>query len=216
MSELETRARRHAALGDPVRLAIVDFVRDSDRTVNAIREYVEVSSPLLSHHLDVLEDAGLVIRRQSSSDGRKRFVSLVHPAVPNLSRKPLPKDVLFVCTENSARSQLASALWSKIVGTRARSAGMKPAAAIHPLAIEVGRRRGLDLRHARPRSMDKKAKQGVVVVTVCDSAFEELGVDQIDLHWSIQDPAEVGTVKAFVDALDEIEDRINYVKGMEK
>lgn len=64
--------------------------------------------------------------------------------------------------------------------------------------------------------MDKKAKQGAVVVTVCDSAFEELGVDQVDLHWSIQDPADVGTMKAFVDALDEIENRINYVKGIEK
>lgn len=213
MESVEVRAQRHAALGDPVRLTIVDFVRDSDRTVNAIREYVEVSSPLLSHHLDVLEDAGLIVRRHSSSDGRKRFVSLVRAAVPRLPDVSIPERVLFVCTENSARSQLASATWTKLIGTQAVSAGTRPAAAVHPLAIEMGGRRGLDLRRTRPCAMNDKMSKGAVVVTVCDDAFEELGPERVTLHWSIPDPAMVGTKKAFSEALGEIEDRITYMKG---
>jgi protein-tyrosine-phosphatase len=214
--DLELQSRRHAALGDPVRLAIVEFVRDSDRTVNAIQEFVEVSSSLLAHHLDVLEEVGLITRRQSDADGRKRFVSLQLGSLPRLSFGPIPARLVFVCTENSARSQFASALWSKITGIRASSAGTKPAKSVHPLAVEVGKRRGLDLSAARPRALDQSASHGSMLVTVCDAAFEELGSNRIDAHWSIADPAKRGTRRAFLDALDAIEERINNMKGTYK
>jgi protein-tyrosine-phosphatase len=211
--DLEIRARRHAALGDPVRLAIVEFVRDSDRTVNAIQQFVEVSSSLLAHHLDVLEGVGLITRRQSDADGRKRFVSLEPGSLPRPSDAPIPDRVVFVCTENAARSQLASALWTKITGSRASSAGTKPARRVHPLAIEVGKHRGLDLSTARPRALGHGASGGSMVVTVCDGAFEELGSRRIDAHWSIPDPVKRGTRKAFLETLDAIEERINNMKG---
>lgn len=211
--DLEIRARRHAALGDPVRLAIVEFVRDSDRTVNSIQQFVEVSSSLLAHHLDVLEGVGLITRRQSDADGRKRFVSLEAGSLPRFSNGPIPDRLVFVCTENAARSQLASALWTKITGSRASSAGTKPAREVHPLAVEVGKDRGLDLSTAMPRPLGHGASGGSMVVTVCDGAFEELGSRRIDAHWSIPDPAKRGTRKAFLDALDAIEERINNMKG---
>lgn len=214
--DIELQSRRHAALGDPVRLSIIEFVRDSDRTVNAIQEFVEISSSLLAHHLDVLEEVGLITRKQSDADGRKRFVTIESGALPRLSFRPVPDRLVFVCTENSARSQFASALWSKITGTRASSAGTKPAKRVHPLAIEIGRRRGLDLSAAIPRALDQKASRGSMVVTVCDAAFEELGSHRIDAHWSIPDPAKRGTRRAFLDALDVIEERINNMKGTYK
>ena len=213
VTSLTVRARRHAALGDPVRLAIVDFVRDSDRSVNAIREYLELSSPLVSHHLDVLEEAGLIVRSKSLSDGRKRFVSLQHSSLPGDHGSRMPNRVIFVCTENAARSQLASALWMDITGLHATSAGTNPAAAVHPLAVEVGRARGLDLRTARPRRFNTKLTRGSLVITVCDSAFEEIGPELSDWHWSIPDPSVRATKQAFTEIAGLIEQRINHVKG---
>lgn len=213
MDEVFLRARRHAALGDAVRLTIVDFVRDSDRTVNEIREYVELGSSLLAHHLDVLEDAGLITRHTSRGDARRRYVSLSPAAIPIVGRAIIPNNVLFVCTENSARSQLASALWGQKTHTSANCAGTKPAQRVHPRTVEVGRRYGLDLREATPRALTSEDMRESFVVTVCDSAYEELGSDLVDSHWSIADPAAKGTISAFVDAIEEISQRITNTTG---
>ncbi|NCZ88504.1 MAG: ArsR family transcriptional regulator, partial [Actinobacteria bacterium] len=74
---LATRAALFAALGDPLRLKIADELATSDRTPGELLEWVDVSSALLAHHLDVLEAAGVIERTTSHADGRKRFVRLV-------------------------------------------------------------------------------------------------------------------------------------------
>ncbi|MFN7151295.1 MAG: ArsR/SmtB family transcription factor, partial [Microthrixaceae bacterium] len=70
--DLELRARRHAALSDPARLAIVDELSVSDRSPLELGRDLAMESNLLAHHLDVLEQAGVVVRRRSSGDGRRR------------------------------------------------------------------------------------------------------------------------------------------------
>src|SRR5580765_4406454 len=129
MSVTAVRADRHAALGDPTRLAIVDALRVSDRASIELRRIVGVESNLLAHHLDVLESVGLVKRARSSGDGRRRYVRLVHNAMASLSSigSVPPQPVLFVCTRNSARSQLAAALWRSLTNAPAESAGTHPA-----------------------------------------------------------------------------------------
>ena len=103
---LPIRAARHAALGDPVRLAIVDELAASDRSPVELRHRFGLESNLLAHHLDVLESVGLVNRTRSSGDGRRRYVHLLRPALADLSVGTPPRTgpALFVCTRNSARS----------------------------------------------------------------------------------------------------------------
>ena len=55
---VESRAARHAALGDPVRLAIVDELAVSDLAPVELHERIGIASNLLAHHLDVLETRG--------------------------------------------------------------------------------------------------------------------------------------------------------------
>src|SRR5512147_2971352 len=137
---LEIRAARHAALGDPARLAIVDELSVSDRAPVEIRRLLEMESNLLAHHLDVLERVGLIERSRSSGDGRRRYVHLLPDALDGLApgRRIHAGDALFVCRANSARSQLAAGLWHQATGETATSAGTHPADRVHPGAVAAG------------------------------------------------------------------------------
>ena len=210
-ASLELRAARHAALGDPVRLAIVDELAMSDRAPVELRGLVGIESNLLAHHLDVLEGVGLINRSRSSGDGRRRYVHLLRGALGGLvpGRRLTPERALFVCTRNSARSQLAAALWRRLTDAPAESAGTHPAARVHPGALAAGRRAGLDLDNAAPRELSNVKRVPGLVVTVCDQAHEELDVDGGWLHWSVPDPVPVGTRAAFDATVDELRDRIN-------
>ena len=174
---------------------------------------MNIESSLLAHHLDVLESAGMIVRSQSSGDGRRRYVHLVRSVFDGLvpGRRMVPERALFVCTRNSARSQLAAVLWRSLTGTSAESAGTHPAGRVHPGAIAAARRAGLDLTGARPRALDDIAVLPSVVVTVCDQAHEELTPEHHWLHWSIADPVTGGTRSAFDGALAELRDRIELL-----
>lgn len=212
MRDLERRARWHAALGDPLRLAIVDELVVSDRSPGELAGRLDVAPSLLAHHLDTLAGAGIVERVASAGDGRRRYVRLVRPPVPSLGigRTRLPSTVLFVCTRNSARSPLAMVLWTDLLGGRASSAGTHPADAVHPGAIEAAERRGLDLGHARPGRLSSTI-DAELVVTVCDRAHEELepGVDW--WHWSIPDPVADSGPGAFDATVEALSRRISSV-----
>jgi protein-tyrosine-phosphatase len=214
------RAARHAALGDTVRLAVVDELSISDRSPGELGRLVGVGSNLLAHHLDVLESVGLIERSRSSGDGRRRYVHLRRDALVDLApgrRVPLGS-ALFVCTANSARSQLAAALWERTTGRHASSAGTHPAASIHPGAVAAARRVGLDLGRSRPRALADVDAGPDVLVTVCDRAHEELGptvfaAAAATLHWSVPDPVPVGDDTAFDAAVAELQDRIDALVG---
>lgn len=208
--DLRRRAQIHAALSEPSRLAIVDALVCSDRSPTELARRCSLSANLLTHHLDVLERAGLVDRVISSGDRRRRYVRLRHEPLAGYGTASSRHAgrALFVCTHNSARSQLAAALWSERTGYDADSAGTQPADRVHPGAEAAAARAGLDLRGARPRRMNPANERADVVVTVCDRAHEQLKPDASWWHWSVPDPVDAGTADAFDAALAEIDTRI--------
>jgi protein-tyrosine-phosphatase/DNA-binding transcriptional ArsR family regulator len=213
-TEVEARAALHAALGDPLRLAIVDELVRSDRTAAELSARFGLAGNLLAHHLAVLERADLIARRRSSGDHRRRYVHvraeqlrLAEPLRPSRDR---PRDAVFVCTRNSARSQMAAALWSARTGRSATSAGTEPSDRVHPLAIAAAAHAGLDLGDARPRALVRDDLGAELVITVCDLAHERIPAPPDWLHWSIADPAEVGTPEAFEAAFRALDERISW------
>jgi protein-tyrosine-phosphatase len=145
-----------------------------------------------------------------------------------------PRRVLFVCTHNSARSQLAAAAWQRVSQLPAASAGTHPAPRVHPRAVAVGRRHGLRLTASRTSSLTDVATADDLIVCVCDNAHEELtahaapvgdrAVGDIQLvgdiplvgdiqlvgniHWSVPDPVRVDTDDAFETAYAELAGRV--------
>ncbi len=213
---LEERAARHGALSDPIRLAIVDELVRSDRSPVELRRLFDIESNLLAHHLDTLESVGMIQRSPSSGDGRRRYVRLIRATLPGL----IPSDslalaaskALFVCSANSARSQLAAALWRNLAGVAAESAGTHPAPRIHPGARAAAKRVGLDLGDRVPQSLE--ALEAIeplptLVITVCDQAHEEIELGTNWLHWSIADPVADGTKLAFDATVSELRERIS-------
>jgi protein-tyrosine-phosphatase len=188
----------HAALGEPVRLAIVDELSRTDRSPTELADLMAVPSNLMAHHLDVLESVGLIERFGSSGDRRRRYVRLRPGPLAALgTAATVPTErVVFVCSHNSARSQLAAAMWLVRTGHPARSAGTHPVDAVHPGAIAAAGRIGLDLAGARPRRLET-VDDDEQVVTVCDRAHEELDCRPGWWHWSLPDPVAVGTDAAF-------------------
>ncbi|MEX0946913.1 MAG: helix-turn-helix domain-containing protein [Acidimicrobiia bacterium] len=212
--ESEQRARVHAALGDPERLRIVDDLTLTDRSVNELGDLVHMPGNLLAHHLEVLENAGLIRRHMSEGDHRRRYVSLQRDMMAMLiARDSRPvQSVLFVCTHNSARSQFAAALWRRRSGGPARSAGTQPARTVHPLAIKVAAEFGIDLSRAKPKGYDSIGPAPALVVSVCDRAREAgLPPAGSHLHWSVPDPLAKSTLSAFRAAFTEITERVEVL-----
>lgn len=209
------RVRRHAALGEPHRLVVVDALRASDRSPSELRELTGLPSNLLAFHLDVLEDAGLVARRRSQGDARRRYVTLRADALEDLLPPLAVPDgpVVFVCTRNAARSQLAAALWHRRTGRAAASAGARPAAAPDPNAVAVAAQHGLDTAGWRPTGYDAIEVDPAMVVSVCDRAREAgLPWDAPTVHWSVVDPAG-GTREDYDAVYRELDTRIARLAG---
>jgi protein-tyrosine-phosphatase/DNA-binding transcriptional ArsR family regulator len=207
---LERRVTAHRALGDPTRLAIVDELVRSDRSPLELQRLTATSSNLLAHHLDVLESAGLVHRGRSTGDARRRYVKLRDEAMIGLVPRPhtAPTKVMFVCTRNSARSQLAAALWRQLTGAPADSAGTDPATRVHPGAVAAAKRANLELSGYAPHRLNLSARLPRIVITVCDQAHESLPPHPTWLHWSIADPVPIGTAVGFDATVDVLRRRI--------
>jgi len=209
-AELEQRASLHAALSELARLRIVDALAVGDAAPSELAAMLDIPSNLLAHHLRILESARLITRTRSEGDKRRSYLRLVPATLDALTPPPLrsAERVLFVCTANSTRSQLAAALWRHVSPLPAVSAGTHPAERIHPGAIAAAERHRLPLRRVRPRAIADVQADNDLVITVCDVAHEELR-ERADLHWSVADPVRVGTAAAFDRAHDELARRVN-------
>ena len=209
--KLKNRARVHAALGDPQRLKIADSLTVSDMTVTELGNIVDMPSNLLAHHLDVLENAKVIKRRDSEGDGRRRYVVL-NPKIAGLvthGSSAVGARPLFICTHNSARSQFAAAMWAQRTEAEVSSAGTDPAPRVNPMAVSVASEYGLDLSHVEPHGYHEVAETPDIVISVCDKAGEGyIPWDVPHLHWSIPDPVRKGLEQAFRKAFDDIAERI--------
>jgi arsenate reductase len=133
--------------------------------------------------------------------------------------------VLFLCTGNSARSQMAEAILNRKGGSRfaAESAGSQPAPAVNPYAIDALREAGIAWRGHPPRGLDGLLHSDWdFVITVCDAAKEACPVfpgQPVLAHWGMPDPAGVegddGAKRAaFFDALSLISRRIDLLVSL--
>lgn len=223
------RARMHAALGEPVRLTVVDHLVLGDASPGELGALVELQTNLLAHHLKVLEEAGLVRRVRSEGDKRRSYVQLCWDDVdvarllassPVAVGVPVPR-VVFVCTQNSARSQLAAAVWARTSPVPVASAGTRPAVRVHPRAVTTARRHGLRLGRARTHHVADTLRPSDLVIAVCDQAHEELaaGHDAVPagqgsvargwLHWAVPDPVRLDSDEAFDTAYTDLTHRVD-------
>ena len=134
--------------------------------------------------------------------------------------------VLFLCTGNSCRSQMAEAFLRHMAGERfeALSAGLEPAAEIHPLAVRVMAENGLDLSGQRPKGVREYLvrRTAQIVITVCDRAAQRCPTTWPGalerLHWPFDDPAafegdQPTKLAKFREVRDQIEDRLRFWLG---
>lgn len=221
LQDLDRRVDVLTALADPARLRVVDALVLGDASPGELAERLGLRSNLLAHHLGVLERQGLVTRHRSQADRRRSYLRLVPGSLADLlpghsdvgTGVLTPARVVFVCTANSARSVLASALWSRNSAVPSTAGGTSPAPALSPGTAAVAQRHQLPLPQTSPQLVpDLTARD--VVVTVCDNAFEELApIGALDapahrLHWSVPDPVPAGDEQAFEDAYADIEGRV--------
>ena len=135
------------------------------------------------------------------------------------STKPLR--VLFVCTENAGRSQIAEALLRQKGAGKflVKSAGSRPAREINPLALAVLREQGIDWTGHRPKGFDSVLDEHWdMIITLCDKAREACPAfpgQPVYAHWGMPDPAAAtgddAKHRAFVAAAQYLRQRVDYM-----
>lgn len=210
-ADVARRAALHGVLSDPGRLAVVDLLAWGDRSPSDLARELGMTSNLLAHHVGVLVEHGIVRRVRSEGDRRRTYLALEPGALDGVAAatgtQPAPPRIVFVCTANSARSQLAAALWQRASDLPTASAGTHPAPAVAPGAVRAAQRHRLPALGS-PRTLDDVLGDGDYVVTVCDRAHEELPGLAAG-HWSVPDPVRAGDDDAFEAALAELERRVH-------
>jgi protein-tyrosine-phosphatase/DNA-binding transcriptional ArsR family regulator len=229
----------------PLRWRLLQELVASDRAVWELTQSVDEPQNLVSYHLRQLREGGLVSARRSSADRRDTYYAVdlarcrgelqaaggaLHPALalvpaapvrPPVRRSGRRPRVLFLCTGNSARSQIAEALLEHMSdGTvEAVSAGSNPKP-LHPNAVRVMRKRGIDISSNRTKHLDEfLAQRFDRVITLCDRVREvcpEFPAQPQLVHWSVPDPAlEGSTTRASYPAFErtaaELETRISFL-----
>jgi protein-tyrosine-phosphatase/DNA-binding transcriptional ArsR family regulator len=228
-------------LADPLRWQLLDELGRSDRRVGELCELVDRPQSLVSYHLRALRNGGLVTARRSAADGRDTYYrgdvsrwadvlraagGALHPAI-DLERHDRPPParrrgraatrILFLCTGNSSRSQMAEALLTTMTdgAVVARSAGSAPKP-LHPSAVRVMSDRGIDIAGCRSKHLDRFANERFDrVITLCDKVREvcpEFPGQPTTAHWSMADPAtdDAGDL-AFIRTADEIDQRVQLL-----
>jgi protein-tyrosine-phosphatase len=227
--------------GHPLRWRLLSELARSDRRVGELCELADRRQSLVSYHLRQLRDGGLVSMRRSAADGRDTYYVVdlarcgellssagvaLHPGLapaPNARRERRcgHARVLFLCTGNSARSQMAEALCAPASGgaVRAVSAGSHPKP-LHPNAVRVMRKRGIDLAGRRSKHVSEfSGRRFDYVISLCDRVREVcpefLGGPEL-IHWSMPDPAREGrtddeTLPAFERTAAELCRRIGFL-----
>lgn len=226
-------------VADPQRWQLLSHLSESDRRVGELAGLTGEAQNLVSYHLRELRTAGVVTSRRSSADGRDTYyrldleryaalfaeaASALHPSVrlapvvppPGAGRQRKKLQVLFLCTGNSARSQMAEAFLADRLGDRVdvSSAGSHPKA-LHPLAVAALAERGINIAGNTTRHFDAfNKKRFDRIITLCDKVREvcpDFPGDPRYAHWSMPDPSLEGTTEAFARAAEEIDTRVTQL-----
>lgn len=232
-------------LAHELRWQILMLLARSDYRGLEIVQRLKQPQNLISYHLRMLATQHLVSERRSTADGRDIYYSLnvetlreryvaaaaaLHPALIGespLLRETLPLQiapaprVLFLCTENSARSQMAEGLLRHLAGDTLEvvSAGSQPSE-VHPAAIRVLAQMGVDISQQRSKQLTLFQDQSFdYIVTVCDRMREACPTfpgDREQIHWSLPDPAALSGVsedareQAFAQIADQLLTRLRH------
>jgi protein-tyrosine-phosphatase/DNA-binding transcriptional ArsR family regulator len=198
-------------LAHALRWSLLRALSVSDYRVQELVSRLEQPMNLVSYHLKQLRDAGLVTARRSEADARDVYYTLdvdhlrralaaaaaaLHPALL-LAETPTEarprRRVLFVCTHNSARSQIAEGLLRHLGGAAVEvySAGSHPTH-VHPEAVQAMDQLGINIRGQQAKHLsDFDGQSFDYVITVCDRAREICPTfpgDSQQLHWGFADP----------------------------
>lgn len=226
-----------------LRWQIITTLIHSDYRVQELIDVLQQPQNLVSYHLKQLRHLRVITERRSTADARdiyysvdlvqlQRFYDAVgealhpalrhrEPATAGLERHPqLSARILFLCTENSARSQMAEGILRHASGNAIEvfSAGTEPST-IHAYAIRALAELGIDISQQRAKSVNEFQGQTFdYVITVCDRARENCPVftDNAQfIHWSLSDPAAVADKKAHYEAFQhtaqQLQIRIHYL-----
>jgi ArsR family transcriptional regulator, arsenate/arsenite/antimonite-responsive transcriptional repressor / arsenate reductase (thioredoxin) len=225
-----------ALAGHGLRWRLLSELSHSDRQVRELTGLVGEPQSLVSYHLGRLRAGGLVAMRRSSADRRETYyridlarcgelladaASALHPGLRPAPR-PVPRvspatSVLFLCTGNSARSQIAEALLRHhgADGVEVFSAGSDPKR-LHPDAVRVMREHvGVDIAGQRVKHLGEFTRQRFdYVISLCDRLREVCpefpGPPEL-IHWSIPDPAAEGDYPAFERTAAELDTRVRFL-----
>ena len=186
-------------VANPLRWRLLRELVRSDRAVRELTERLDAPQNLVSYHLRQLRDGGLVQARRSTADGRDTYYAIdlasceqqlravggrciprssPPPPADTRTRRGGGGEVLFLCTGNSARSQMAEALLEHMSGggVETDSAGSHPKT-LHPNAIRVMRTRGIDISGNRTKHLDEFVSQRFdLVITLCDRVRESVPI----------------------------------------
>lgn len=206
-------------LADATRLAILNLLASNNEPVcvSDIAQQIERTQPTITHHLNILREAGLIEGRR---DGVWMYyclnrakllvlqailadvynvnaavpVSLARAnlrGVPDMARRQIR--VLFLCTHNQARSQMAEGLLKKLGGKRFEvfSAGSEPADNLHPLTATLLKERGVNTDDLYPKSINQFLEQSFdYVITTCEEDdCPTFPGDPERIHWHFEDPS---------------------------
>lgn len=232
-TDVETALEALKLLADDTRWRIIGALRYTDLQVSELVDLLKLPANLISYHIGLLRQAHLVLTHRSDIDARVSYYGLdlsrfntlyrsigaeLHVLMPDHATVETPFTVLFLCTENSARSQMAEGWLRYLSNGRipVRSAGIDPQT-IHPLAVEVMREAGVDIGYQRAKGLEEiHQDQSMVVVTVCDRAHEACPSyprAYAQFHWSIPDPirtrsAQHNPHQAFQEVRDQLRIRV--------
>lgn len=228
--------------GHPLRWRLLSELVLSDRRVGDLTRLLNSRQSLVSYHLGRLRKSGAISGRRSSADRRDTYYRIdiarcgellsasgaaLHPALRLIPPPPAPRAigevarVLFLCTGNSGRSQMAEALVNErsAGGIEALSAGSHPKP-LHPAGVGVMAARGIDISAKRSKHLDEYAGQRFDAVVCLSDRVREIcpafpGHPE-PTHWSTADPAREGegseeTYAAFEHTAQELETRIGFL-----
>jgi arsenate reductase (thioredoxin) len=215
-------AARLAALADPVRMRLLGLLARGDSPVGTLAAALGLSQPLVSFHLKVLRQAGMVSAERAGLftyhrllpaavngllDELAELLALDQPALPR--REDVMGTVVFADRHSAITSQMAAGFFNALApeGLRAVSAGVRPAARVHALAVEAMAEAGIDLAAVRPQRLTRELAAGAGLLVTLAGVGDLPTVEVPCQDWPVPDP-DRATIEQVRQVRDELRERV--------